>query len=391
MSVAATPWLESLLALLQALQLGLLRLLDLLGLTGRLDGQPLWPWPWRVSAEMLRIDRGHARTVAIALAALGAALLLAALALPWRRYRPWLLAGAAVILGLTPLPAASLLFTEAVPTSFHRSPNAFDAAAIVRGQAVYGAHCAACHGDDGRGEGPRAAQLPMWPPDLTRGLVWQRTDGELFWRIRAGMHDRHGAPTMPGFGATLADAELWAAVDYLHALAAGQSLRRDAAWASPVRLPGFAARRADGSVRRFGAQGGSRLQIVAESGGGAADPLPDPRFDTVLLRRPGSDAPPPGDVCVADGADAWAVFALLTGLAPDQLGGARLLADRAGWLRAVARPDGGQWTDADLVCRAGDGSRATDGDAKPAAAGLDALLARIDAEPVRAVRGGYAH
>lgn len=388
MSVTATPWLEGLLALLQGLQLGLLQLLDLLGLTDRLAGQPLWPWPWRISAEMLRIDLGHARSVAFALAGLGLALLLAALALPWRRQRLKLMLAAAVVAVLTPLPAPGLLLTEAVPTSFHQSPNAFDAAAIVRGEAVYAAHCAACHGDDGRGEGPLAARQPMWPPDLTRGLVWQRTDGELYWRIGHGMRDRHGAPTMPAFDAQLDEAERWALVDYLHALAAGQSLQRDAVWISPVRLPGFSGRCADGRVRHYGPQGGSRLQFLIDDGLGEAPP-PDPRFDTVLLRPPGTTAPPPADTCVSDEAAAWRSFALLTGQPPARFPGTRLLTDRKGWLRAVATSPAAQWSDVDLVCRSGDGA------GKPAtsvpAGGVDALIARMDAEPVVPVRGGYAH
>lgn len=388
MSVIATPWLEGLLALLQGLQLGLLQLLDLLGLTDRLAGQALWPWPWRISAEMLRIDRGHARGVAFALAAAALVLLLGLLALLWRRQRLKLLLAALVVGVLVPLPAPGLLLTEAVPTSFHQSPNAFDTTAITRGAAVYAAQCAACHGDDGRGEGPLAARQPMWPPDLTRGLVWQRTDGELYWRIGHGLHDRHGRPTMPGFAASLNEAERWAVVDYLHALAAGQSLLRDTTWISPVRLPGFSARCDDGRLRHYGPQGGNRLQIIADDGG-TDSAVPDPRFDTVLLRHPGSTAPPPAGVCATDAADVWQAFALITGGQAATLGGTRLLADRAGWLRAVATSPAAQWSDADLVCRSGEAAAPTG--TTTASGGLDALLARMDAEPVRPVRGGYAH
>lgn len=39
--------------------------------------------------------------------------------------------------------------------------------ADVDGAALYAAHCAACHGDSGRGDGPAAAGLSPRPGDLT--------------------------------------------------------------------------------------------------------------------------------------------------------------------------------------------------------------------------------
>ncbi len=37
----------------------------------------------------------------------------------------------------------------------------------VRGPDLYHAHCAACHGSDGKGNGPAAAALKTKPADLT--------------------------------------------------------------------------------------------------------------------------------------------------------------------------------------------------------------------------------
>jgi mono/diheme cytochrome c family protein len=38
----------------------------------------------------------------------------------------------------------------------------------VSGKQLYGSYCALCHGSDGKGGGPFATQLKVWPPDLTQ-------------------------------------------------------------------------------------------------------------------------------------------------------------------------------------------------------------------------------
>jgi mono/diheme cytochrome c family protein len=79
------------------------------------------------------------------------------------------------------------------------------------GQAVYQAQCAACHGDQGRGDGPDAAGLGTPPADLSDGAAMTRRSGtDLFEAISQG-----AAPDMPAFGSTLSEAERWAVVSFL--------------------------------------------------------------------------------------------------------------------------------------------------------------------------------
>lgn len=40
------------------------------------------------------------------------------------------------------------------------------------GQAVYQRHCASCHGQDGKGDGPAASTLPAKPTDFTNKKFW---------------------------------------------------------------------------------------------------------------------------------------------------------------------------------------------------------------------------
>ena len=134
----ATAWLNTLLALLQAVQAGLLGGLQRLGLAHEIHGQPAWPWALRVSGENLLIDLGQARQLAVslALACLALALLLPSAVLLFRRR--W--RGADVVAGLAcalvvfaPWPDANVVLVPADPTSFHRSPTGFTAQSVVAG------------------------------------------------------------------------------------------------------------------------------------------------------------------------------------------------------------------------------------------------------------------
>ncbi|WP_454764355.1 c-type cytochrome [Cupriavidus campinensis] len=390
----APAWLDTLLACLQYAQLALLRTGRALGLTGDSHGQPAWPWARRIAGETLRIDPGLARQLAWSLAAVAFALLALAIALAWRRARlPWLGAGALALL-LAPWPAPALLLGPAAPTSFHASPTRFAAASIARGERIYTQHCAACHGDDGRGEGPLAASLPRWPPTLAGPLLGRRADGDLFWHIAAGMHDPDGRPTMPAFGNTLGDAGIWAVIDYMNALAAGTGAALRGAWPTPLRLPEVTVRCGRTAPRTLADwRGAQRVRVVAFDGRPDALPMEDPRFLTLLITPDGrapADVPQFRAGCVAASPDAWRVIAHIAGVAPAALPGTELLADTQGWLRARGMPGRGAWRASDLLCASGQPETPRQAGGATADA-LTALLLRMDAEPVRFIKGGLVH
>ena len=214
MALALPPEvLAGLLEGLQAAQQGLRALLNLAGLAPEVHGEPAWPFGHRVAAEMLLVDAGLARRLLLSLLCAGLAVLALGVSAFWRRARKPLWLIAAALLFAAPWPQSHLLLAPAVATSLHQSPTGFTAQGIVRGQAVYQQHCVRCHGADGAGEGPDAPQLAMWPPNLNGALLWQRLDGELFWRLRHGMQGRDGAQTMPGFAGQLGDHDLWEVLD----------------------------------------------------------------------------------------------------------------------------------------------------------------------------------
>jgi mono/diheme cytochrome c family protein len=75
----------------------------------------------------------------------------------------------------------------------------------IRGDNLYKAYCASCHGVDARGNGPMAAWIKVQPPDLTR--IAARNGGEFplarIDRIISGeeaLPSGHGTRAMPIWG-----------------------------------------------------------------------------------------------------------------------------------------------------------------------------------------------
>ncbi len=78
----------------------------------------------------------------------------------------------------------------------------------VEGQKLYVEMCAACHGADGRGEGPAAARVNRPIPDLT--LISARNGGvfpmaDVLSEIDGYTRAKHGNLTMPEFGVMMED------------------------------------------------------------------------------------------------------------------------------------------------------------------------------------------
>ncbi|WP_296225611.1 c-type cytochrome [Ralstonia sp. UBA689] len=381
-----TVWLNALLGFVQWAQQGVLTLWYAVGLTGDVHGQPAWPWAVRIAGETLLIDLGQARQLGMTLIAVALSLAAVLAALLVRRWRAVLLGVATGLLVVAPWPS-SVVLSSAVPTSLHASPTGFSLASIAQGARVYGTDCASCHGADGRGEGPLAATLTRWPPTVVGPLLGRRADGELFWHIAHGMRDAQGADTMPAFANRLSDADIWAVLDYMKVLAASGGVRAGG-WPQPVALPALSVRCGNAPDKPLAAwREGQRVRIVAV-GATSALPLEDPRFQTLLVTPDGALPSLTGSFqarCVVTGRDAWPIFAAIAGVTPQTFSGTQLLADRNGWLRARGEL-GSTWSDADFLCT----STARNAEA-PRAGGLDTLIARMDAEPVRYVKGGFNH
>ena len=85
--------------------------------------------------------------------------------------------------------------------------------ALAAGREIYENRCANCHGVNGDGKGPKAAELSVAPADFRNARAMEEiTDGEMFWQITKG------ARPMPSFE-SLSEEERWQLVDYIRTFA----------------------------------------------------------------------------------------------------------------------------------------------------------------------------
>jgi len=85
----------------------------------------------------------------------------------------------------------------------------------LAGQAIYSESCAPCHGVEGNGDGPTAAQLPD-PPTVFADpdAVWERSPAQLFHTTKFGRIEK----LMPPWQNRLDDTQIWQAVAYAWSL-----------------------------------------------------------------------------------------------------------------------------------------------------------------------------
>jgi putative copper export protein/mono/diheme cytochrome c family protein len=300
--------------------------------------QPIWPFAWRLSFDAVHEDpdfmreavRGGVMMAAAVLLLLGVGVSL----IRWRRsWRAWGVrggvTGAALVVALLAAPHLDLLFVPAYPTQYFHSPTGFSVASVAEGAALFPANCAACHGADGRGDGPGAHGLPVPPANLTAAHLWMHPDGELFWWLAHGIEGPDGGLAMPGFADTLSDDQRWDLIDYIRGHNAGSSVGADGRWGRVVRAPGFEALCAGGQTRQLDDFVGQPVRLVLGKAAAVAG--------VVTIAADERSQPGPG-VCVARDKQLAAAYGVVSGLGGQDLG-AVFLIDADGLLRRVWRPD----------------------------------------------------
>jgi len=103
-----------------------------------------------------------------------------------------------------------------VPANYKTMKNptsATDKQSMSIGKSLYSKNCQPCHGKEGLGDGPKAAEQKGDLGDFSSKATQSQSDGALFFKITKGRND------MPAFEKKIPDAEdRWLIVNYLRTL-----------------------------------------------------------------------------------------------------------------------------------------------------------------------------
>jgi high-affinity iron transporter len=165
-------------------------------------------------------------------------------------------------------------------------------APVARGREIYVRTCAACHGDEGRGDGPAGAGLEPPPADLTDGALAASSPLDFYRRITLGV----AGTSMPGFETSLGEDDRWAVALYASTLRLPP-----AAGAVPDSLRGLARSAALTDVQLLAllghpgeAQPGqsalAQVAAVRQAGGADAESRRAAVFDSVRVQIAGVEA-----------------------------------------------------------------------------------------------------
>lgn len=91
--------------------------------------------------------------------------------------------------------------------------NTTDKENLSIGKSLYSKHCKSCHGKEGYGDGPKAAEQEGDLGDFSSESTQNQTDGALFYKVTFGRND------MPNFEKKMPDDEdRWLIVNYMRTL-----------------------------------------------------------------------------------------------------------------------------------------------------------------------------
>jgi mono/diheme cytochrome c family protein len=108
-----------------------------------------------------------------------------------------------------PQGAVPLQGQAVIPEEFPANPVSADEASRQRGEILYSIHCALCHGDTGRGDGPIADRFARTPENLVGEETAAEFDGSVYLVIVNGFGE------MPSLAENLTAQERWDVINYI--------------------------------------------------------------------------------------------------------------------------------------------------------------------------------
>lgn len=102
-----------------------------------------------------------------------------------------------------------------IPDKYQKMTNPIkdDAASVTTGKMLWGKFCKSCHGNVGKGDGPKAAMLKTFPGDFTTAEFKKNSDGALYYMSYIGRDE------MPNFESKIPEEEdRWALINYMKTL-----------------------------------------------------------------------------------------------------------------------------------------------------------------------------
>ncbi len=98
---------------------------------------------------------------------------------------------------------------DIIPGEFPVNPVPADEVSLQRGEILYGIHCALCHGENGRGDGPLASYFSRSPEILSSPRASAEFDGTVYLMILQGVGE------MPALAENLTVRERWDVINYI--------------------------------------------------------------------------------------------------------------------------------------------------------------------------------
>jgi mono/diheme cytochrome c family protein len=127
----------------------------------------------------------------------------------------WFLTPAALLVTFLATPQLVRARAQEPAAAKLQNPVKPDATSLAAGKKLFTQHCVECHGDAGKGDGPRAEYSTPTPSNLTDS-EWKHgaSDGEIFEVIQKGVPDTDMMP----FATEMPARQIWDVVNYIKSL-----------------------------------------------------------------------------------------------------------------------------------------------------------------------------